>query len=89
MWNLMLSLFSDLKKLISWNEYKTKRVIFFVITFFPKHENTEVYNPKIIKRRSSFSMSSFLQSMTSTLSTKRLRIFYWTRFIKKDHVAHI
>ena len=33
----------------------------FVITFIPKHETTEVYNSKIIKRRSSFLMPSFLE----------------------------
>ena len=65
--NLMLSPFSDLKELISRNRFKTKT---------KPYETTEVYNSRIIKRRSSFSVSSFLQSMTSTLSTKRLWIFY-------------
>ena len=43
--NLAVSPFSDLKELISRNRYETKtKAIFFVITFIPKHETTEMYN---------------------------------------------
>ena len=45
--------------MLSQNRYKTKIKSFFKVTFIPKHETTEVYNSRIIKRRSSFSMSSF------------------------------
>ena len=36
-----------------------KKTTFFMITFIQKHETIEVYNSRIIKRRSSFSMSIF------------------------------
>ena len=51
----MLPPFSDLKELISRNEYKTKRKPYF----FSKHETTELYNSRTIKK-SSFLMLSFL-----------------------------
>ena len=53
----MLSPFPDFKKVITLNRYKNKAIV-FVITFIEKHETTKAYNSRIIKRRSSFSISS-------------------------------
>ena len=39
------------------------KAIFFVITFIPKYETTEVYNSRIIKEGLHFQCQSFLQSM--------------------------
>ena len=56
--NFAVSPFSDLKELISRNRYKTKRKPYFCDNFHFKILNTKVYNSRIMKRRSSFSMSS-------------------------------
>ena len=56
---------------------KPKQSHIFVITFILKHETAEAESQKEGLHPQ---YQAFLQSMTSTLSTQRLWIFYWTGF---------
>ena len=82
MCNLMLSPFSYLKDLIFRNGYKTKTKPYFLWSLlFQNMKLQKCITREPWRKGLYFQCQAFLQSVTFTLSTQRLWIFYCTGFI--------